>query len=204
VSEAKLEFGDEVSDREGKVGQLTRVVLDPTNRTASFVVVVPDDVATTARLVPIEIVTSESSSELLLTCSRAEFMALEDAVEYDRLPSGPVGDALGMVLSETEFRGTGVGYVPGPTDVVRNRIPEGLVAMERLQDVEASDGRIGQMSGVCIDLSDHRLTRIVVAEGHLWARKRVTLPIGSVADVGEAVRLAISGQQAKTAAQPYP
>jgi hypothetical protein len=45
MSEESLEFGAEASDRTGPVGQLTRIVLNPTNRVASHVVIVPDDVA---------------------------------------------------------------------------------------------------------------------------------------------------------------
>jgi hypothetical protein len=112
-----------------------------------------------------------------------------------------LAEALTMVLTET--RGGGAVFLGGPGESSDNRIPEGTVALERLQDVEASDGRIGQMSGICIDRSDERLTRLVVAEGHLWSRKRVTLPIGSVVEFAEAVHLALSTDQARSVALPY-
>jgi hypothetical protein len=46
-----------------------------------------------------------------------------------------------------------------------------------------------------IDPRDHRVTHVLLQEGHLWGRKDVAIPIGSVTRVDEGIKLNITKQQ---------
>ena len=39
------------------------------------------------------------------------------------------------------------------------------------------------------------MTHVLLEEGHLWGRKEVAIPIGSITRVGDIVRLTIDKQQ---------
>jgi sporulation protein YlmC with PRC-barrel domain len=58
--------------------------------------------------------------------------------------------------------------------------------------VHATDGAVGRVRGLVIDPSDHRVTHVLLDEGHLWGQKRVAIPIGAVKDVDDGVRLSLT------------
>ena len=43
-------FTTEVSDRDGRIGEITRVILDPRSLAVAHIVVFPDDLSVTPRL----------------------------------------------------------------------------------------------------------------------------------------------------------
>ena len=61
--------------------------------------------------------------------------------------------------------------------------------------MHAVDGDIGRVQGLVVDRADHHVTRVLLDEGHLWGQKRVAIPIGSVADVDDGVRLNLAKDQ---------
>lgn len=63
-----------------------------------------------------------------------------------------------------------------------------------LRQVRATDGLIGRVQGLVIDSRSHHVTHVLLQEGHLWGRKEVAIPIGSVAGVDGGVRLRIAKQ----------
>lgn len=137
-------FGTDVKDRDGAVGQFTHVVFDPTGHIAGHVVAGPDDLSVTARLVPIEAVSSDSPPHPLLTCSRSEFLAFADAIEDATRRYSLVGDLPMTMLTRIQAAGIGLG---GPAAESSDRLPRDTADLGRAQAVMALDGRIGQMSG---------------------------------------------------------
>jgi sporulation protein YlmC with PRC-barrel domain len=81
------------------------------------------------------------------------------------------------------------GMAMGPQATTEDRVPEGEIEVRRGERVHATDGTIGQIEGFVIDPTDHRLTHVLLAEGHLWGRKTVAIPITAVKDVDDGVRL---------------
>ena len=61
--------------------------------------------------------------------------------------------------------------------------------------VHASDGHIGQVEGLVIDPDSHRVTHVVLQEGHLWGRKDVAIPISTVTRVADHIEVSLSKQQ---------
>ncbi len=60
-------------------------------------------------------------------------------------------------------------------------VPKGEVEIRRSSDVVSADGlHLGRVDGFLVD-SDNLITHVVLERGHLWGRREVTIPIGSVA-----------------------
>jgi sporulation protein YlmC with PRC-barrel domain len=57
------------------------------------------------------------------------------------------------------------------------------------------DGEIGKVEGFLVDPSDHRVTHVLLQEGHLWGRKEVTIPISAVTTVDDGIRLSMTKKQ---------
>jgi sporulation protein YlmC with PRC-barrel domain len=71
----------------------------------------------------------------------------------------------------------------------------GEVDVRRGEPVFATDGEIGKIQGLVIDPSSRHVTHVLLEEGHLWGRKEVAIPIGSITRVGDIVQLTIDKQQ---------
>jgi len=197
-------IGREVTAADGVCGKLSRVVVDPVARALTHLVVQPRDRWGLGRLVPIELV-DETSDELRLRCTMAEFDALEDAEETQFLSEaeGQLGYGSGEALAWPYYGlgsaapgmgGLGVGGVPSA--ISYDRVPVGEVELRRGEHVRATDGNIGRVQGLVIDPKDHHVTHVLLEEGHLWGKKDLAIPIGAVTDVdAEGVRLNLSRDQ---------
>ena len=90
---------------------------------------------------------------------------------------------MGMGMGGLGMRGISM----GPQATTEDRIPEGEVDVRRGEHVHATDGKIGRVHGFVIDPTDHRLTHVLLDEGHLWGKKTVAIPISAVTDVSNGV-----------------
>lgn len=75
-------------------------------------------------------------------------------------------------------------------------LPTGRVAFRGGEEVQATDGSIGRVPDLVVDLRQHQTTHLVVQEGHLWGRRQVAVPVSVVALLDEdgGVHLRISTQ----------
>ena len=60
------------------------------------------------------------------------------------------------------------------------RIPPGELAVRRGTRVEATDGYVGQVGEFVVEPESGHITHLVLLEGHLWAKKEVTLPLSAI------------------------
>jgi hypothetical protein len=200
MGEVVIVFGTPTADLEGRMGQVTLVVAAPQTRMISHVVVVPDDVSTTARLVPIESVGTVHEDIVQLSCSRAQFLALPAAVSYALAPNVTSLDGVAWSLSGAGRDG---GVPPGGATAAEYRVlPDGAIGLGRGQTVRATDAPIGRLVGVGSDSADHRLTSVLVAEGHLFSKRNVSFAIEVIMEFVGDVRLNLTRQQAEAAARP--
>ena len=51
------------------------------------------------------------------------------------------------------------------------------------------------MQGFRIDPGSHRVTHVLLKEGHLWGRKEVAIPVSAIAGVENGIRLNITKRQ---------
>jgi hypothetical protein len=198
----EYEIGAAVSCRDGACGQLVRVVLDPVARAITHIVVEPKHREGQERLVPVDLIDA-SASDICLRCTISEFDKLEYAAEIHFLSEsgGDLGYGKGE-MSVWPYYGLGGaiggGMPEGPQTYFTSRVPAGEVEVRRGEQVHASDGDIGRVQGLVIDPSDHRVTHVLLQEGHLWGKKQVSIPMQSVKAVdAEGVHLDLTREEVK-------
>jgi hypothetical protein len=148
------------------------------------------------RLVPLELVGEVSDGLVSLTCTTAQFEQLEHAEETQFLPAsgGHVDYPIGVTLPDPLF---GLTEIIGdvPQAVTYDSLPLGEVAIQRGEEVDASDGRVGVVHGLVVDPRNHAVTHVLLQEGHVWGRKQVAIPIKMVRRVDNHIWLDITKQQ---------
>ena len=200
----RLELDKPVSVDGEEVGKLGDLVVDPVAKRVTHLVVKPHGGEGTSHLVPIELASStEQDGKIALTCSRADFEALPAVEEFTYLRLGEVKTddpdwdvGVSDILALPYYDSTGLAgpvEAVGDMGVVWDRVPKGEVELRRSSRVMAADGQyLGDVDGFLLDDSEH-ITHFVLERGHLWGRREVTVPIGSVASVeSDVVTLSLS------------
>ncbi|HEY7619121.1 MAG TPA: hypothetical protein VH834_05075 [Solirubrobacteraceae bacterium] len=186
----RLELGSPVHCSDATFGELADVVIDPTTRRVTHLVVAPHHRPEDARLVPVERARSGEGREaaISLDATVAEIDRLDPVHElaYLRLGEFPVDDpnwdvGVEHVLGLPYYQGIDtptIEYDPHYT-LGYDRIPKGEVEIRRSSAVTSADGHsLGHVDGFAID-GDH-ITHVVLQHGHLWGKREVAIPIGAV------------------------
>jgi sporulation protein YlmC with PRC-barrel domain len=186
----RLELGLAVRCAGKHVGELADVVIDPSARRVTHVVVETQD--RMPRLVAVELVAngSEERKDVELTCSEEELLALEPIRElaylrFDEFPAADdktdvgIEDMVSMPSYELAEYGGYASEFDGNISLVYDRIPKGEAEVRRSSEVVTADGeRLGHVAGFVV--SDGAITDVVLEHGHLWGTRDVTIPIASV------------------------
>ncbi len=195
-------IGAPASCRDGVCGEVIRVVVDPVAQVVTHLVVEPKHRVGRGRLVPLDLVEA-TTNKVLLRCTMAEFEKLDWAEETQFLSgsAGQAGYGPEQVLSWPYYglggggMGVGMGNISEP--IVLDKLPVGEVGIRRGEQVHATDGPIGHVQGLVINPGDHRVTHVLLQEGHLWGRKEVAIPIGAVSGIDDGIRLSVTKQQVR-------
>ena len=207
---SRFTIGSDVACDQEICGKLRRVVVEPADRVLTHLVVEPRHGRADGHLVPVGLVDAAATEsalvpgEIWLTCTRAEFDALEAAEEtefaggtsedwrYEQDQIAAHHDGLGLRGGVGVGPG-GLGNAPlipsGSGFVTHERVPVGEVLIRGGEHVQAVDGSIGRVHGVAADRADHHVTHVLLGKGHLWGQKTVAIPIAAVANVEEGVRV---------------
>jgi sporulation protein YlmC with PRC-barrel domain len=186
----RLELETRVDCTDESFGKLVDVVIDPTSRRVTHLVVERDGDPWQARLVPVELVerADDASGELALRATAEEVRGLppvHDAA-FLRLEGFPVDDpdwdvGVEEVLALPYY--PWYDLEPAPIDYVAqyDRIPKGEVEIRRASDVKSADGHlVGTVDGLVVDESQ-LITHVVLAqEQPPWERRGVAIPIDAV------------------------
>jgi sporulation protein YlmC with PRC-barrel domain len=203
----RLELGGLVRCTDEELGELADVVIDPVRKRVTHLVVQPRHEHGQARLVPIELAEGggEEQPTIALNCTVEEVRQFEAVQEFAYLrvdefpvddPDWDVGvqDVLAMPYYESSL---------GPanysdTGIIYDRVPKGEVEIRRSSAVMSADGHhLGHVEGFLVE--GEEITHIVLEHGHLWGRRDVTVPIGSVTKVEtDAVTLDLSKDEVGT------
>jgi hypothetical protein len=193
--QAQFTIGARVSCTDGSCGEVSRVVVDPVARMLTHLVVEPGHRHGLGRLVPLDLVIV-AAGEIRLRCTLAEFNRLDLGEETQFRPgtSGWAAYGPGQVLAWPYYSlgGGGMGGVSQTTTY--DSVPLGEVTVRRGEHVRATDGLIGRVQGLVIDPGSHQVTHVLLQEGHLWERKDVAIPIGTVAWLDGGIRLRMAKQ----------
>jgi hypothetical protein len=79
--------------------------------------------------------------------------------------------------------------------VTSDNAPEGETGVVRHQRVHAADGEIGHLKGFAVDPAGHRVTHVLLREGHLWGHREVAIPVSAVASLDAGIRLSLTKEQ---------
>ena len=196
----RLELGGSVRCEDDLLGELADVVIDPTTKRVTHLVVQPHHDIAPARLVPIELAQDADGQEISLRCTVEEVRQLAPVREiaYLRLGEFPaddpdwdvgVQDLLAMPYYEPGVDPVSYGAEAG---IIYDRVPKGEVEVRRASAVTSADGHhLGHVDGFVVD--GDQISHIVLERGHLWGRRDLTIPIGAVAKVEtDAVTLSLS------------
>ncbi len=203
----RLDLGCPVRCTDDAFGELTDVVIDPTTRRVTHLVVQPHRSGEPTRLVPVERARSDEAADgtIMLDGTVEEIGRLEPVREaaYLRLGEFPVADpdwevGVREMLAQPYYESIDtVTTAPIAYDDhvmwTYDRIPKGDIEIRRASPVTSSDGHhVGHVDGFIVDSEDH-IGHIVLEHGHLWGKREVVIPIGAVARVEtDAVVLTLS------------
>jgi sporulation protein YlmC with PRC-barrel domain len=190
----RLDLGTRVQCSDQELGDLTDVVIDPIKKHITHLVVRSKHMVGPARLVPIALVETADKRAVSLRCSVDEANRLQPVQEfaYLRLDQFPVDDPdwdvgiehpLAMPYYQSGDLGELAGVYEDHVGVAYDRVPKGEVEIRRSSTVACAEGRVvGRVDGFLVDAGDH-ITHIVLERGHLWKRRELTIPIGTVTKV---------------------
>lgn len=198
----RLELGSRVDCTDEEFGELVDVVVDPTTRRLTHLVVAARREDWVARLVPIEVAQTRDDAgravELLMTVEEARRLPPVHDVAFLRLGDLPVDDpdwdvGIHEVLAFPYYTAYDLEAMPVDFAVMYDRIPKSEVEIRRASSVTSADGHhLGQVDGFVVDRDD-QITHLVLERGHLWGRREVTIPIGAVARVAtDAIALSLT------------
>jgi sporulation protein YlmC with PRC-barrel domain len=205
---AEYLLGARASCSDGFCGEVRRTILDPVALTVTHLVIEPKHRGALGRLVPVELADA-TSGEIRLRCTLAEFDRLDPAEETDVAEAAGYGGGYGSAAAVQGYgnvggmgvggsvSGMGIGMGLGHRTplVVTHSVPLGEAEVSRHEHVHALDGEIGQVEGFVVDPADHRVTHVLLREGHIWGRKEVAIPISAIVAVDEGIRLNITKEQ---------
>ena len=175
ADEVPFTIGSEAACTDGPCGRVTRVVVDPSRRAITHLVIEPVHREGLGRLVPLELI-EEGAPEVRLHCTTAEFDKLPLAEETDFLPGGSgYADYAAHEAYYWPYFGLGaVGIDPVTANasgvVTHDSLPVGEVGVRRGDPVHATDGEIGRVEGLVMEPAHHHVTHVLLQEGHLWGR----------------------------------
>jgi len=172
---------------DGTYGQVSRIIVDPVTREVTHLAVDPGHRHGPGRLVPVDLVDA-TTGQIRLRCTLAEFQALQPAQEAKSVGDlDPTGDdnapeqvnwAVWMHMARDP------GKSEAPQQVTVDSVPSGEVDIHRGLTVCATDGELGQVQGLAVEPGGHRVTHVLLQEGHMRGRKDVAIPIGAVTKIG--------------------
>lgn len=174
-------------------GKTVCVIMNPCSNELTHVVVEDNAFPYQKRIVPVDLVKSSTPKLIQLSCTKDEFLALDDFIEHHYIPAEqtygvfPVNLKVYIPYSE---------YSNDLADIARERVPEGGIAFHPGTLIEATDGKVGQVDEFLIDPASEHITHLVMKEGHLWHTKEIAIPASEIDRVeNDVVRLKISKAQ---------
>lgn len=188
AEETEFTIGAQAHCSDGVCGEVSRIIINPDARTVTHLVIDPRHHRTPSRLVPIDLIDSTRGG-VYLRCTLAEFDHLDPA-ESTRFVEGAPRDGLGPLGMDSPLG------IPHAVDrTIDDVIPMGERELRRGERVHAVDGEIGQVEGFALHPDDHRVTHVLLKEGHLWGRKEVAIPVSAISNLRNGVVLSITKQE---------
>ena len=187
ADETEFAMGATASCVDGPGGKVCRVIIDPATETVTHLVIEPKHWQGVGRLVPLHLIDT-TAGDIRLRCTVEEFGRLEPAQETKVIDDVTGGLGLGGLNAP-------MGVTSPVQTYLQDVVPLGEADVDRGDPVHALDGEIGRVQGLLVDPDDHRVTHVLLQEGHLWGRKKVSIPVSAVTGVENGIRLSLTKKQ---------
>src|SRR4029077_8439062 len=185
--ETEFAMGATASCVDGPGGKVSRVIIDPATETGPRVVFEPKHRLGVGRLVPLDLVDT-AAGDIRLRCTVEEFGTLEPAQETELIDDVTAGLGIGGLNAP-------MGTISPVQTILQDVVPLGEADVDRGDPVHALDGEIGSVQGLLVDPDDHRVTHVLLQEGHLWGRKKASIRFSAVTGVENGIRLSLTKKQ---------
>lgn len=196
---------DILSARGEKLGTLGRVIIDPSTRAVTHLVIEKGFLFSTNKVVSMEAVNPDTNENIVLLTSEDdldEYRDFEDVqyvdVDEAERPSDELEYAYWYPPLNAGWWRPAMHMPPPAMTVFTPKprtgldIPEGSIAMEEGADVYSSDDKhVGSIGQLIVDPQDNRVSHFVVGKGLLFKENKL-IPVTWVADIEEdKVRLSV-------------
>jgi sporulation protein YlmC with PRC-barrel domain len=169
---------------DGVCGKSTYVVVNPTNREVTHVVVEASHFPHTEHLVPTEWIVRSTPRRIDLRCTAKELSTSEPFLRVEFVP----GTTPYLSYGSEEFM---MWPYALPEELLpaleHENLPAGELAVRRGASVEATDGRVGKIDEFLINPTTGHISHLVLREGHLWGQKDVVIPVSEIDHIEEDV-----------------
>jgi hypothetical protein len=205
MTEVTLAIGAAAVCTDGFPGELKSLVVDPTARAVTHLVIEPEHAQGLARLVPLD--HADATAEpIRLGYTEAEFKDLSPAEETlaEFVPGYEV--PVQLLPPGEGWRDAGGPVADGETiPQIREMetiplVPDAEVEESRGDQVHATDGQVGQFRGLGVN-PDNGEVLYVLLKRHPWGHAELAIPIGQVSGFEAGVQLSISKQEVKDLAR---
>jgi len=167
---------------DGSCGHSTYVIINPTTRRVTHVVVKEKRFPYIERLVSLDQVAETGPNCVRLQCTKDELAAMDPFIELEFLP----GSFPFVPYEEDEYMTWPYALPQGmAVPLEHERIPPNELAVRRGAHVEAKDGRVGVVNEFLVDPTNGDITHLVLREGHLWGKKDVTISVSQIDHIEE-------------------
>jgi hypothetical protein len=171
---------------DGPAGRSSAVIIDPIQQRVTQVVVKKDIPPwSKGRLVPVERIKESNPQLIQLDCSRSELVQMEPFIGKRYIQRQP------RAYPTSFYAGEGPAYLKTYVfaaevfPVEGEHIPPGKLAVHRGDSVQATDGRVGRVTGLLVDPSSQQITQLVMQKGYWWRQQRVAVPISAIERVAK-------------------
>ncbi len=168
-------FNAKVSCTDGPGGRSARVILQPTTKTITHLVVSTELFPKTDYLVSVDHVLESTPDEIRLNCSREELGTMPIFSQMHFVPSELAGFIGGLFLMWPYYAPEGSAIL-----LEEENIPAKELAIRRGAKVDAADGESGRVDEFLINRSNDRITHLLMCEGHFWGHEDIAIPVGQI------------------------
>jgi sporulation protein YlmC with PRC-barrel domain len=177
----ELRVGASVVGTDGELGRVDALIVDPTTRSVTHVVVT-DHRLTPRWLVPVAAVTDRDAEQVTVDLDRdgLEACAAFDEPSYNEPGEDfAYGDA--VLTPGAYFLEPYASPFEGWPLTEHERIPKGEISIRRGDEVLSSDGtHVGHVDEFLVDPADNTITHVVLRQGHLFRHDDdVVIPVSA-------------------------
>jgi len=177
------------------VGHIDRVVLDPSTKTVTHIVVRKGFFFQEDKVVPLEMISEATEDRITLRADAGDLQALplfeekhyviSEEAAPPTLPSGYVASSSGYMLSNVPGESLILPVVEKPIAQIEQHIPEGTVALKEGAKVITAEGKhVGHIERVFTDAQVNRATHLLLSDGLFLTEKKL-IPMTWVDIIGE-------------------